>query len=419
MRYIAFILYFLFLSTSALTQTFMSQVDPPTIGKVCPDFGVSVITPSGNEKVINLHELRGKVVILEFWATYCAPCIPSLSHFERIKKQYGNAVEIIAISDENRDKVDAFIAKRNIHNVLFGMDWGHKLNELFFHHFIPHTVVIDKNGVVKAFTAPDEIDAEIVGKLIRNQKVEIVMKQEFQNTNSIATTNNNTSPSKVSTVFSNAKNTPDANELRISLSPYAEGKSTEFIKESEKHWVFTNCTLPLMYQILYDQKESRVKLEVSDENKYASDPNNQYCLTIHIPESMDKSVPELALNQLAQLFPLKAKFESRSQTVFVLEKADSSVVVSSSDSTGIIQKGLTIKDLVSYLESNPHLVNNLAVLNQTALPDTTLIDLDWFQNYNDVVPNKLKTLGLKGTERVVDLNCLILYEEKKITKDAP
>jgi thiol-disulfide isomerase/thioredoxin len=168
----------------------MSQVDPPTIGKVCPDFGVSVITPSGNEKVINLHELRGKVVILEFWATYCAPCIPSLSHFERIKKQYGNAVEIIAISDENRDKVDAFIAKRNIHNVLFGMDWGHKLNELFFHHFIPHTVVIDKNGVVKAFTAPDEIDAEIVGKLIRNQKVDIVMKQEFQNTNSMATTNN-------------------------------------------------------------------------------------------------------------------------------------------------------------------------------------------------------------------------------------
>jgi hypothetical protein len=65
MRYIAFILYFLFLSTSALTQTFMSQVDPPTIGKVCPDFGVSVITPSGNEKVINLHELREKLL---FWS---------------------------------------------------------------------------------------------------------------------------------------------------------------------------------------------------------------------------------------------------------------------------------------------------------------------------------------------------------------
>jgi hypothetical protein len=169
--------------------------------------------------------------------------------------------------------------------------------------------------VVKAFTAPDEIDAEIVGKLIRNQKVDIVMKQEFQNTNSMATTNNVASSNKVSTVFSNAKNTPDVNELRISLSPYAEGKSTEFIKESEKHWVFTNCTLPLMYQILYDQKESRVKLEVPDENKYASDPNNQYCLTVHIPESMDKNVPELALNQLAQLFPLKAKFESRNQMV--------------------------------------------------------------------------------------------------------
>jgi thiol-disulfide isomerase/thioredoxin len=418
MRYIALILYFFFLSISTFAQTFMAQVDPPSIGKVCPDFGISVITPSGNEKIINLRELRGKVVILEFWATYCAPCIPSLSHFERIKKQYGNAVEIIAISDENRDKVDAFIAKRNIHNVLFGMDWGHKLNELFFHHFIPHTVVIDKNGVVKAFTAPDEIDAEIVGKLIRNQRVEIVMKQEFQN--AIANNNsNNTISNKTTTVLSNANNTPNINELRISLSPYVEGKPTEFIKESEKHWVFTNCTLSLMYQILYNQKDSRVKLEVPDESKYASEPNNQYCLTVHIPESIDKSVQEVALNQLAQLFPLKAKFELRSQTVFVLEKADSSVVVSSSDSTGIIQKGLTIKDLVGYLESNPHLVNNLAVLNQTALPDTTLIDLDWFQNYNDAVPNKLKTLGLKGTEQMVDLNCLILYEEKKITKDAP
>lgn len=413
MKYI-FLLISLLFSTTINAQTFSAQVDPPTIGKVCPDFSVSIITPSGNEKNIQLSALRGKVVILEFWATYCAPCIPSLSHFERIKKQYGDAVEIIAISDENRDKVDTFLSKRNYPHILFGMDWGHRLNELFFHHFIPHTVVIDKKGVVKAFTSPEEIDADIVGKLLRNQRVDIVMKQEFQQQATATST-----VSSGSVVKANPVQVSNPNELRIQLGQYEEGRSTEFIKESENEYKFINCTLLLIYQILYEQKASRLKVELDNMAKYTSEPANQYCLSVHVPEFLGKTVKDIAIVQLEQLFPLRAKIEPRSQTVLALERSDTAVTVSSTDSTGIIQKGLTIKDLVNFLESNPHLVNNLSVVNNTGLADSTLIDLDWFQNYSDSVSNKLKTLGLKAVEKTMNLDCLIFYEDKRNLKDTP
>ena len=87
------------------------------------------------------------------------------------------------------------------------------------------------------------------------------------------------------------------------------------------------------------------------------------------------------------------------------------------DSTGIIQKGLTIKDLMNYLESNPQLVGNLPIINESGLPDNTILDLDWFQNYPDSIENRLRTLGLKGEFKMADIACLVLFEPRLVSKN--
>lgn len=403
---------FVILTNAVFSQTFMAQTNPPMLGKVCPDFSMSIIGANGVEKPLALSELRGKVVILEFWATYCAPCIPYIKHFEKLQSQFGDAIKVIEISEENRDKVDAFIQKRGYKNVSFAMDWKRKLNDMFYHHFIPHTVVIDQDGVILAFTSPDEINQEIISKLLNREPVTFTMKHEYQEasyTSSTNTVQNYDQPIIV--------NKPKNQTYKIEFSNYKEGYAPEFIKESSSEYKFVNCPLSLIYQILYDQKTSRVILDVNEPAKYSFENQNSYCLDLSVPDFIGKSIQEVALQQLEGLFPLKSKIEIRNRKVFSLLKSDLQGAMNSIDSTGIIQKGLTIKDLMNYMESNPQLVNNLPVINQSGLPDNTILDLDWFQNYPDTVENKLRTLGLHGEVRMRDIPCLVLYENRMVSKN--
>jgi thiol-disulfide isomerase/thioredoxin len=412
MKKLLTVAFVIILTNSTFAQTFMAQTNPPMLGKVCPDFSMSVIGANGIEKPLALSELRGKVVILEFWATYCAPCIPYIKHFEKLQFQFGDAIKVIEISEENRDKVDAFILKRGYKNVSFAMDWGRKLNDMFYHHFIPHTVVIDQDGVVLAFTSPDEIDQEVIGKLINREPVTFTMKHEYQEasyTSSSNTLQNYDQPIIV--------NKPKNQTYKIEFSNYKEGYATEFVKESSSEYKFVNCPLSLIYQILYDQKTSRVVMDVNDLTKYSFENHNSYCLDLSIPDFIGKTVQDVAIQQLEGLFPLKSKMEVRNKKVFTLLKSDLQGAMNSVDSTGIIQKGLTIKDLMNYMESNPQLVNNLPVVNETGLPDTTILDLDWFQNYPDSVENKLRTLGLHGEVAMRDISCLVLYENRMVSKN--
>jgi thiol-disulfide isomerase/thioredoxin len=403
---------FVILTNSVFAQTFMAQTDPPMLGKVCPEFSMSIITPNGTEKNLALSELHGKIIVMEFWATYCAPCIPSLKHFDRLQAQFGDAVKFIAISEENRDKVDPFIAKRGNKNITYAMDWGRKLNDMFYHHFIPHTVVIDQDGIVQAFCSPDEIDQFVIGKLINREPVAFTMKHEYQEasyTQSTGALQNYDQPIIV--------NKPKNQTYKIELSNYKPGFATEFVKESSTEYKFINCPLTLIYQILYDQKTSRVILDVNDKSKYSFENQNLYCLELSIPDYLGKNIQEVGLQQLESLFPLKSKIEARIQKVFSIQKSDIQGAINSVDSTGIIQKGLTIKDLMNYLESNPQLVSNLPVINESGLPDNTILDLDWFQNYPDSIENRLRTLGLHGETKMADIACLVLFEPRLVSKN--
>ena len=403
---------FVILTNSVFAQTFMAQTDPPMLGKVCPDFSMSVITPNGTEKNLALSELRGKIVVIEFWATYCAPCIPSLKHFDKLQAQFGDAVKFIAISEESREKIDAFMLKKGHDNISFATDLNHKLNDMFYHHFIPHTVVIDQDGVVQAFCSPDEIDQFVIGKLINREPVSFTMKHEYQEASYTQSTNvlqNYDQPIII--------NKPKNQTYKIEFSNYKEGYATEFVKESSTEYKFINCPLTLIYQILYDQKTSRVLLDVNDKSKYSFENHNLYCLELSVPDYLGKNIQEVGLQQLESLFPLKSKMEARIQKVFSIQKSDLQGALSSIDSTGIIQKGLTIKDLMNYLESNPQLVGNLPIINESGLPDNTILDLDWFQNYPDSIENRLRTLGLHGEFKMADIACLVLFEPRLVSEN--
>jgi peroxiredoxin len=101
-------------------------------------------------KMWTLKELRGKVVLVNFWATWCPPCRKEMPDLETLYKQFKDqGLVILAISDEDAGKVKPFVAEQKVTYPIL-LDPGRRVNELFRIEGIPKTFVYDRGGKLVA-----------------------------------------------------------------------------------------------------------------------------------------------------------------------------------------------------------------------------------------------------------------------------
>jgi peroxiredoxin len=97
-----------------------------------------------------LRDLRGKVVLVNFWATWCPPCRKEMPDLEALGKRFGpQGLVILAISDEDATKVKPFIAEHQISYPIL-LDPGRKVNDTFRVEGIPKSFVYDREGKLVA-----------------------------------------------------------------------------------------------------------------------------------------------------------------------------------------------------------------------------------------------------------------------------
>jgi peroxiredoxin len=97
-------------------------------------------------KAWTLQDLHGKVVLVNFWATWCPPCRKEMPDLEKLYEELKDqGFVILAISDEEADKVNPFIAEQKVTYPIL-LDPGRKVNELFQVEGIPKSFVYDRDG---------------------------------------------------------------------------------------------------------------------------------------------------------------------------------------------------------------------------------------------------------------------------------
>ena len=101
-------------------------------------------------KAWSLKDLRGKVVLLNFWATWCPPCRKEMPDLEALYLRFNDqGLVILAVSDEDAAKVSPFLAERSITYPVL-LDPGRKVNEQLQIEGIPKSFVYDRSGKLVA-----------------------------------------------------------------------------------------------------------------------------------------------------------------------------------------------------------------------------------------------------------------------------
>lgn len=117
------------------------------MGSPAPEFALRDL----NGKELKLSDLKGKVVILDFWATWCPPCKKQIPHLIQLRKTTKTEeLAIIGISDEPVQKIRAFAEKTNINYSLASIKDDSTLPEPFSEvTSIPTLFLIDANGIIE------------------------------------------------------------------------------------------------------------------------------------------------------------------------------------------------------------------------------------------------------------------------------
>jgi cytochrome c biogenesis protein CcmG/thiol:disulfide interchange protein DsbE len=136
---------------------------PPRIGSSAPQF-----TVQDSDRTVALNQFRGQIVVLNFWATWCPPCVeemPSLVEMQRRMKNKG--VTVVAVSiDVDENAYRAFLKQHGV-DLLTVRDPAEKTPQLYGTHGWPETFIIDRNGVIrrKFIGAVDWTEPEITDYL--------------------------------------------------------------------------------------------------------------------------------------------------------------------------------------------------------------------------------------------------------------
>lgn len=134
---------------------------PPQIGKLAPDFVVQ-----DSDRRIALHDLRGKTVVLNFWATWCPPCIVEMPSLVALQSRVGGDIVILGVNEQDQEEAyRKFLKDYNINFMTVHDTAG--ANTKYGTTGFPETFIIDPDGVLRRkFVGPvDWVNPEILDYL--------------------------------------------------------------------------------------------------------------------------------------------------------------------------------------------------------------------------------------------------------------
>lgn len=148
--------------------------DPLKVGMAAPPLPATSANGGFEPAALTWEALRGRHVIIDLWATWCAPCIPALAKLSEQAERFADRqVRFVAVTNEKPDTVARHLAKRPVSPKLWMAIVDHTTFQSYGVPPVPRTVIVDPQGKVMAIAHPNEVTDELVEALLAGKAVEL------------------------------------------------------------------------------------------------------------------------------------------------------------------------------------------------------------------------------------------------------
>lgn len=374
----------------------------PKKGETVPPlrFGPLLNAPT---KTVTLDQLRGKLILIEFWATWCGPCIEAMSHLNALQQRHANQLQIITVTDESPERIGRFLTKRPS-KLWFAIDSARSMTKVFPHQLIPHTILIAPDGRLIAQTMPSAITDGVIDSLWQQQAVHLPEKMD-----------NPLTLEEILKTYFGAADTVKSRFLMQAQINGAPGVQMTHLNDSTfKNRRITCLNLPLttLYRIAYGNFPYKRTIDKTG----STNVSPVYCLDLIVP-----SQQQLQTNlqrELASRFDMQTTIDPQEKEVNVLRITDqekfnriprnqSGQRTYSARRGEIDQHAVTMADFAEYLES--YGPGKLIVVDDTQNRDLLDIKFSYQPEDPKSLPAVLTEMGLSVVKERRTVDMLVLF----------
>jgi uncharacterized protein (TIGR03435 family) len=355
----------------------------PKLGSAAPPLAMTQMLQAPEGIGVSWQALRGKAVVLEFWATWCGGCVENIPHINALAEKFKDQpLLFISITDEEKPAVLRFLKKYPISGWV-ALDPQRGTFKSYRVEGIPQTVLIDAKGTLRAMTNPSRVNENVLNDLLAGRVLDLPQTEAI------------TLPTL------GAEQSAPAPLLQVLIRPAA---SVEISRVSPGWEGLTNgrydawgITLRDVIADAYDVPASRV-----DAPEWCG--QTRYDLSVVVPHGGDADRWPLVREVLATSFHLKIHHESRETSVYVLKKLPgvntklqvSSTSVTNSRPWGSIGEFDAVGVRLKTLAGMAGIVLASEVFDETGLQERYDFELKW--NHKDprsIIPAIREQLGLE------------------------
>ncbi len=418
------------------------------IGQQCPDFKFDNLARYPRPTA-RLSDFKNKLVILDFWATWCGSCLYALPFLDKIQRKHPHEVVILPVTFEKKEAVLRFLENNNFlkNSVLPSVTQDSLLSSYFPHNLLPHDVWINGDGRVIAITGSEEVNEENIEKVLSGEKISLHQKRDIFGQDidkpmllgglgpDYRLEENNLKYSSLLT--GNIEGIPSSNSTQATkrgnrVSLLAENSSLDCIF----NMVLTakyNTSNSLIYESFYAGMRSRMILEVKDSsyythrvpgsnNMYVPPPEKMFCYEIIRPLSDSQKICSDALAELNNYFGntlgIEALKEKRKVRCWVLTRLNNgnipyshggrtNIIIDTSNNT-ILLHNLSIDEFIIALMYRELFNSPIPMINETGITDPVDFDIKADPMDPLSIGKSLEKYGLKIVleERELEMNII-------------
>ncbi len=353
-----YILLFLITGLSAKSQNYILKQ-----GDHFPDITLHpIVNAPFKELYLNKYP-SNKFFIINFWGTWCSPCLPEMDALAKLQVKYSSQVQIMGYSNDPAEKLVKYAAQKPS-KLWLASDTSFLLYQMFNLAYVGQAAIINAKRNIVAIVKTDSVNEKLINRLLKGDNIK--------------------SSVEIKEVSHTDKDPFGIDSLQASsftIRSYMKGQQTmgkHYTKGPFAHRrvTFYNITPTTMYMEAYGIVAQKQIVYELDKKKYDDydDKNQWYCFDLLVrPEDQD-SLNVIMQRKLNESLPVKARIETRNMPVYLLKKKQGekpNLPLSSAahldysfSGNGFDGKGITVNEF-----ANIYLANelDLPVVDETGL----------------------------------------------------